>query len=142
MKLRKATRGSVASRSASALSLGSVQELTGQGVLGFSFARLSATGLDLLEGLSAMSQLLLNRFHCGRPDKGFWIFIPSRQKLADSLLQVFHAAEGSTADSFGSEFSKPPFHQIQPTGTCRHKVRRKRGCPLSQACTLGCLCVP
>ena len=51
-----------------------------------------------------MSQLLLNRFHCGRPDKGFWIFIPSRQKLADSLLQVFHAAEGSTADSFGSEF--------------------------------------
>jgi len=27
--------------------------------------------------LSAMSQLLLNRFHCGRPDKGFWIFIHS-----------------------------------------------------------------
>src|ERR1700740_2165093 len=43
-----------------------VQELTGQGFLGFSFARLSAAGLDLLEGLSAMSQLLLNRFHCGR----------------------------------------------------------------------------
>jgi hypothetical protein len=27
----------------------SVQELTGQGFLGFSFARLSAAGLDLLE---------------------------------------------------------------------------------------------
>ncbi len=59
-----------------------------------------------------MSQLFLNRLHCGRPDKGFWIFIPSRQKLANSLLQIFDAAEGSTSDSFGSEFSKPPFHQI------------------------------
>ena len=33
-----------------------------------------------------MSQLLLNRFHCGRPDKGFWIFIPSRQKPANKEI--------------------------------------------------------
>src|SRR5215469_1087658 len=55
---------------------------------------------DRASAVTTMSQLLLNRFHCGRPDKGFWIFIPNRQKLANSLLQVFHAAEGSTSDSF------------------------------------------
>ena len=84
-----------------------------------------------------MRQLLLNRFHCRRPDKGFWSsFRAARNR--NRLFQVFHAAEGSTSDSFGSEFSKPPFHKIQPTGTRRHKVGKKRGCPLSQACTLGC----
>jgi hypothetical protein len=56
-------------------------------------AGLSAAGLDLLEGLSATSQLLLNRFHGGRPDKGFWIFIPSRQKLANSHLQLFQGRQ-------------------------------------------------
>ena len=41
--------------------------------------------LDLLKGLSATGQLLLNGFDCGRPDKWFWIFIPNLQKIANRI---------------------------------------------------------
>ena len=62
--------------------------------------------------------------------------------VIDFLDQVFHAAEGSTSDSFGSEFSKPPFHQIQPTGTRRHKVREKTRMSFEPGLHLGMLVCP
>jgi hypothetical protein len=71
--------------------------------------------LDLLQRLTAPSELFLNGFDCYGPDEGTRILIPSQQEVVDGRLQVGNAAEDNATDSFVIEVAEPTSNKIQPT---------------------------
>ena len=99
-------------------------------------ARPGAAELNLLERLPAARQLFHDRFHGGRPDKGFGLFIPSGEKLRDGFFQILDAAERTPANTLARQLSEPALHQIQPTGAGGHKMKPETSMPLQPGADL------
>src|SRR5271157_3221142 len=96
----------------------------------FSAVRLGAAGLNLFQGLTAAGELFHDRVHGGSPNKGLGIVVPRLQELHDGLLQLLHAEKNTATHPFARQFSKPAFHQIEPTRTGGYKVTDEAGMPL------------
>ncbi len=84
-----------------------------------------ASWFDLVQTPAATFHFLQDFFHAGSPHEGGWICVPSIQKCRDGLFQVIHAVKGATSHRLLSQFGKPSFDQIQPTGTRWNEVQDK-----------------
>ena len=88
-----------------------------------SAARLSTAGLDLLKGLAAAREFLLDHLDGRRLEERFRMLIPRGQKLSNGLLQFVDVGERSAAHAFAGQFPKPALDQIEPTGTTTRPSR-------------------
>ncbi len=61
------------------------------------------------------------------------MFVPGLEEFFDGFYQVIDAEERPSPNSFRGQFSKPSLDEIQPTGTCRHKVRHEAWVSLQPA---------
>lgn len=73
-----------------------------------------ATGLNLLERLSASSKLLHDRFDGRGPHERLGVFIPGFKKLLDRELQISDACKCTAPHRLIRELRKPALHEVQP----------------------------
>jgi hypothetical protein len=81
--------------------------------------------LNLFQGSPASREFLGDGFDGSGPHERLGIFVPGRQELVDSHLQICHAAEDSTPDGFVIQDAEPTLDQVQPTGTGGDKVKHE-----------------
>ena len=94
---------------------------------GFPFLRrwLCAAGFDSLQFLSRSINLGYNVLHFGRPDEGPGALIPRLKKSFNRADPIGNSYEDAATNRFVSNFSKPTFHPIQPTGTGQNEMANK-----------------
>lgn len=63
-----------------------------------------------------MTDFAEDEISIGTPDKGFAASIVMEQVFLNGLLQLTHAAEGTTTDAFMGDLGKEAFHLIELTG--------------------------
>ncbi|MDQ1469796.1 MAG: hypothetical protein QOJ99_1276 [Bryobacterales bacterium] len=94
-----------------------VRELAGQTFTAF---QVSATRLDLFEGLAATGEFGHNGIDGCSPDERLRVFVPGCRKFVDDGDEVPDAQEGIAADALVREFRNQRsirFNQLQLVGT-------------------------
>ena len=81
--------------------------------------------MNFFETVTGAGDLLQDFFDAGRPDKGRWVRVPRGEKGGDGLLQILDATKNAPPHGLLTEFGKPAFDQVEPTGTGGDEVQNE-----------------